>query len=113
MARVIITESLFKTIQRTFDVAEADSILDALKSLETNPYKGKIPGTVGGIVIKEIRHKKYRFYCITDGHMLKFGTNEELAGLLIKFVRISEKKDQQKTITEVKSILRSFGFDAW
>lgn len=113
MAKVRITESLFRTIQKEFDPHEAELVLDLLGSLETNPHKGKPLGTVGGIVIKEIKHKKYHFYGVTDGHILKFGTSEELANLLIKFVRMSEKKDQQRTIDEVKSILRSFGFEAW
>ena len=58
-----------------------------------------------------MKYGKYRFYCITDGHVLKFGTEDELAALLIKFVRMSEKKDQQHVIDEVKTVLHSLGFD--
>lgn len=113
MARVIITESLFKTIRKRFSISEANLVIDSLESLETNPHKGKTLCTVEGILIKEIKHKKYRFYCVTDRHTLKFGTEDELASLLIKFVRMSEKKDQQKAIDSVKSTLKSLGFGTW
>ena len=59
----------------------------------------------------ELKEGKYRFYFITDGHILKFGSREEIAQLLIKFVRMSEKKDQPQAIAEVKRILQSMGFD--
>ena len=35
----------------------------------------------------------YRFYFITDGHILKFGSAEELKFLLMRFIRMSEKKN--------------------
>ena len=54
-------------------------------------------------------YKKFRFYFITDGYKVKFLKAEELKDLLMKFVRMSEKKDQQKTIEEIKHILRSLG----
>ena len=113
MARVIITESLFKAIRKRFSTAEAQSIVDALESLEGNPHKGKILGAVDRVIIKEIRYQKYRFYCLTDGHILKFGSVEELASVLIKFVRMSEKKDQQRAIEEIKLILRSMGLEGF
>ena len=34
---------------------------------------------------------------------------EELKDLMIKFVRMSDKKTQQKVIDEIKEILRKFG----
>ena len=34
---------------------------------------------------------------------------EDLEGLLIKFVRMSDKKSQQKVIDEIKIILRNLG----
>ncbi|MFH1915792.1 MAG: hypothetical protein ABIJ21_00870 [Nanoarchaeota archaeon] len=73
---------------------------------------GLVPRGGDEVVIKEIRYEKYRFYFITDGRILKFGTEDEFAKLLIKFVRMSEKKDQQQIINEIKAILRSMGFNA-
>ena len=32
--------------------------------MEENPNKGKLLGNVGGIVIKEIKYKNFRFYFV-------------------------------------------------
>jgi hypothetical protein len=80
-----------------------------MMDLEENPHKGKPVGQVSGIVIKEIKYENYRFYFITDGFKIKMLQKEELNDLLIKFVRMSDKKDQQKVIDEIKKILRNIG----
>ena len=108
MAKVEIVRSLFEEIQKKFK-GEAHKIIDLLETLEKNPEKGKELGTVGGIVIKEIRYKNFRFYFITDGYKLKIMDEAYLVDLLIRFVRMSDKKDQQKTINEIKKILQKFG----
>lgn len=112
MAKVIITASLKAEVFKKFK-AESENIFLQMESLEQEPHKGKTLGHVAGIVLKELKHGKYRFYFITDGHVLKFGTDDELAALLIKFVRMSDKKNQQKIIDEIKMILKSMGFDAF
>ena len=48
---------------------------------------------------------KARFYFIIDGYKLNFLSKEELIDLLMKFVRMSDKKSQQKTINEIREIL--------
>lgn len=108
MAKVEIILPLFEEIQKKFK-GEAHKIIDLMESLENNPYKGKPLGNVGGIVIKEIRYKSFRFYFVTDGNKLKFFDEQSLADILIKFVRMSDKKHQQKTINEIKKILAHFG----
>ena len=108
MAKVEIVPSLFQEIQDKFK-GEAHKIIDLLETLEKNPHKGKLLGNVGGIVIKELRYKNFRFYFITDGFKLKVMNESAIIGLLIKFVRMSDKKKQQKTIEEIKDILRKFG----
>ena len=110
MARVIITKALYKEVRKTF-MNESIIIFKLMKSLEENPKKGKILSTIGKIVIKEIKYRKFRFYFITDGHKLKFASNDELSRLIIKFIRMSEKKDQKKTIDSLKQALTSLGFD--
>src|SRR3989304_1379274 len=55
--------------------------------------------------IKELKYKSFRFYFITDGHKLKFIDKSSLVDLLIRFVRMSDKKDQQETINEIRKIL--------
>ena len=108
MAKVEIARSLFEEIQKKFK-GEAHEVIDLIESLETSPSKGRLLSQVGGIVIKEIRYKSFRFYFITDGYKLRVMDESELVYLLIRFVRMSDKKDQQETIEEIKNILRKFG----
>lgn len=108
MAKVEIICSLFNEIKKKFK-GEAHKIIDLIESLEKNPKKGKLLGSVGGIVIKEIKYKSFRFYFVTDGYKLKFFDKENLTDLLMRFVRMSDKKHQQQTINEIKKILINFG----
>lgn len=108
MAKVEIVLPLFEEIQKKFK-GESHQVIDLIESLEKNPLKGKFLGNVGGMAIKEIRYKSFRFYFIADGHKLKFFDEQSLADLLIRFVRMSDKKDQQKTIEEIRNILIHFG----
>ena len=108
MAKVEITGSLFEEIKKKFR-GESHKIIDLMETLEENPKKGKPVGQVGGILIKELKYKKFRFYFITDSFRLKFIGIDELNDLLIKFVRVSDKKSQQKVINEIKKILKRVG----
>ncbi len=108
MAKVIILKQLEEEINKRFK-GESVSIFELMYSLEDNPCKGKPLGNVGGIVIKELRYKAFRLYFITDGYKLKFIDEENLTDLLIRFVRMSDKKHQQKTIDEIKKILITIG----
>jgi activator of HSP90 ATPase len=108
MAKVIITEKLEEEINKIFKHKSIE-IFSLMLSLEENPKKGKEISSVGKILIKEIRYEKFRFYFITDGYKVKFLKTEELQDLLIKFVRMSEKNDQQKTIDEIKRVLMALG----
>lgn len=108
MAKVVITKKLEEEINKKFK-KESIKIFALMYSLRESPHKGKAVGQVGGIVIKEIRYGGYRFYFITDGFKIKLLGKDELNGLLIKFVRMSDKKTQQKVIDEIKEILRKFG----
>lgn len=108
MARVEILESLKDEIIKKFK-SESKSIFHLMYSLKDNPKKGKKIGCVGGIIIKELKYKSFRFYFITDGYKLKILDIENLNELLLRFVRMSDKKSQQKTINEIKSILKKIG----
>jgi hypothetical protein len=108
MAKVIITPSLEEQINKKFK-HQSIEILLLLKSLEENPYKGKEIGTSGKLVIKEIKYKNFRFYFITDGYKIKILRVSELKDLVIKFIRFSDKNDQQETIDKIKQILRNLG----
>lgn len=108
MAKVIISENLKDEILKKFR-EESKKIFKLMHSLKKSPKKGKPVGQVGEILIKELKYRSFRFYFITDGFKLKILNLEELSDLLIKFVRMSDKKDQQKVINEIKDVLRKVG----
>src|SRR3989344_2904716 len=108
MAKVEIALSLFEEINKKIK-RECIEVLHYLKSLESSPQKGKELGNVGGILIKELKYKGFRFYFITDGFTLKYTSEKELIDLLIRFVRMSDKKYQQDAINEIRHILRTIG----
>ena len=108
MAKVIVTKYLVEEIHKKFK-GESIEVFELINTLRDNPKKGKPVGNVSGIVIKEIRYKSFRFYFITDGHKLKIMSESDLTDLLIRFVRMSDKKYQQETINEIKKILINFG----
>lgn len=108
MAKVSIAEGLKNEILKKFK-EESKIIFRQMYSLEENPHKGKSLGHVGGVIIKELKYKSFRFYFITDGYKLKIMDESKLVDLLIRFVRMSDKKDQQQTINEIRKILLNFG----
>jgi len=108
MAKVIILSKLEEEINKKFK-GESVEVFNLLYSLGDNPHKRKEIGNVGGVLIKEIKYKSFRFYFITDGFKLKCLDEKELTELLIKFVRMSDKKDQQKVIEEIKTVLKKIG----
>ena len=112
MAEVVITDSLEKEINRHFK-QQAIEIFELFRTLEENPKKGDVVGSVGGVVIKELKYNVYRFYFITDAYKVKFLKSEELTDLLIKFVRLSHKNNQQKIIDEIKNVLRMLGTEGF
>lgn len=112
MVKVEIVPSLEQEIYSYFK-AESLDVLEHLKSLENSPAKGKTLGHVGGILIKELRYKGFRFYFITDANKLRIFSQASLSELLMRFVRMSDKKDQQKTIDEIKHILRKTDFSGF
>jgi hypothetical protein len=108
MARVEILRRLKDEILKKFK-GESKIVFRLMRSLEESPRKGKLLGQVGGIVIKELKYKSFRFYFITDGQKLKIMDEAHLTDLLIRFVKMSDKKDQQEVINEIKKILQQFG----
>jgi len=112
MARVMIAETLKDEILKKFK-GESKIIFRQMYSLQDNPKKGKLLGSFGGVVIKEIKYKSFRFYFITDGYKLKLLDKEKLTDLLIRFVRMSNKDYQQQTINEIKKVLMHFGSEGF
>ncbi|MBI4152545.1 hypothetical protein HY495_02435 [Candidatus Woesearchaeota archaeon] len=112
MAKVEIVRSLFVEINKKFKQKTVE-VLEQIKSLEDNPHKGKLLGTVGGILIKELKYEGFRFYFVVDGYRLRCYSEAELITLLIRFVRMSDKKQQQQTIGEIKYILQIIGLSGF
>ncbi len=110
MARVIITHALVEEVNRVFKKRAID-VFSLMRSLEENPKKGKALGNIGGVVIKELKYESFRFYFITDGFALKFGSQDDISRLLIKFIALSKKDNQQETIEQVKKMLEKLGFE--
>lgn len=108
MAEVIITEALKDEVLKKFK-EESKKIFNLMYSLKENPKKGKEVGCVSNVLIKEIKYEGHRFYFITNGFRLKFLDINDLQNLIIKFVRMSNKKEQQKVIDEIKVVLRKIG----
>jgi len=108
VAKVEISEKLKEEIFRKFG-GESRKIFSLMNSLKDNPRKGKELGAVAGVAIKELKYKSFRFYFITNGYQLRILDSDGLKELIIKFVRMSNKKEQQKTIEEIKKILRKVG----
>lgn len=110
MAKVIITKKLEEEINKKFK-GESVRIFDLMRSFKESPHKGKIVGQVSGIIIKEIKYGSFRFYFITNGFKIKLLGKDELENLLIKFVKMSDKKNQQKIIDEIRHVLRNLRED--
>lgn len=108
MVKIEIISSLEDQINKKFK-KESIKIFELFNSLEKNPKKGKPLGNIGGILIKELKYKNFRFYFLVDGFKLKVLGKEELTDLLLKFVRMSDKKSQQKVINEIRNILIKIG----
>jgi len=113
MIKIEIIKSLVLEIKKKFNKSEANKIIDLIQSLENNPKKGKLIGNVGGIVIKELKYKNFRFYFLADGYKLKYLGKKDIIDLLLRFVRMSDKKRQQKVINEIKIILTAIGFEGF
>ena len=108
VAQVEIVEDLKSEVLSKFK-GESVKVFKLMRSLGVNPRKGKLVGRVGGILVKEIKYKNFRFYFLVDGNKLRVLSEEELVDLLIRFVRMSDKKSQQKVIDEIMFVLRKVG----
>jgi len=80
-----------------------------IERLESNPQKGNVLGHIGTMSIRELKYKSFRFYFIVDGHKLILFNKGKIKELLIRFIRMSKKNNQQKTIEEIKTILQTIG----
>ena len=103
-----VSPFLKKEIKKKFK-KESIKVIRFLMGLKDNHHKGDLLTQIGGVLIKEIKYKGFRFYYVVDNYRLKLFDEGELRELLIKFVRMSSKKTQQKIIDGIKEALRRFG----
>jgi hypothetical protein len=106
--KISISPILKKEIEKKFK-KESIRVVKFLMSLKENHHKGDLLTQIGGISIKEIKYNGFRFYYVVDNYRLKLFDRGELNKLLLKFVRMSNKKTQQKVINSIKEILKKFG----
>ena len=104
MIKIIILKSLRDEILKTFKKGSL-KIYSLIEELKQNPNKGRVLGHVGSMSIREIRYKSFRLYYIIDGHQLNLFNKELIKELLIRFIAMSKKNDQQKTIDGIKQML--------
>ncbi len=110
MIKIIILNSLRNEIFKKFK-KDSNKIYTLIDELKSNPNKGKILGHIGNISIRELKYKTFRFYFILDGYKLNLFNKDKLEELLIKFIAMSKKNNQQKTVDGIKSILETLPFD--
>jgi hypothetical protein len=108
MIKIIILNKLRDEIYKTFK-KDSLKIYSLIEELQNNSHKGKILGHIGNMSIRELKYKNFRFYFIIDGHKLYLFNKDQVSELLIRFVRMSTKNNQQKTIDEIKTILEKIG----
>ena len=105
---VMISPELNKEINNKFR-GETPGIIRFLMSLKESHHKGKLLTQVGGVLVKEIKYRGFRFYYVVDNYRLRLFDKGELEELLIRFVRMSNKKSQQRVIEAIKVVLRELG----
>jgi len=108
MIKIIILNTLRDEIYKTFK-NDSLKIYALIERLESNPQKGNVLGHIGTMSIRELKYKSFRFYFIVDGHKLILFNKGKIKELLIRFIRMSKKNNQQKTIEEIKTILQTIG----
>ena len=109
MARVLIERSLLREIKKRFARTEAHRIIDRMERLQAHPKSGKPLGVVGGIVIKQIKYRSFRFFFISESDAIRCVDERTLVDRLLSFVRMAHKKHQHETIEEIKNVLRRLG----
>lgn len=105
MIKIIILNSLRDQIYKTFK-KDSVKVYKLLRSLKQNPGKGKVLGHAGDISIRELKYRSYRFYYIINANRLILFCSKKIEELLIEFIAMSKKNNQQEVIDEIKAMLK-------
>ena len=105
MINIIITNNLKTEAYKTFK-KDSMRVYSLIETLRKNPNKDRVLGHVGHMSIRELRYKNFMPYFILDGRRLDLFNKDKIKELLIKFIAMSKKHNQQRTIGEIKDILK-------
>ena len=105
MVKIVVSSILLKQLNKVFGQKKALEILDLFETLEENPKKGAEQSEIistsdfSNLQGKEVG--RFRFYFVCDNFKIKFLKVEELKDLIIKFIRMSKKDNQDRVIEEI------------
>jgi hypothetical protein len=105
---VEFSRQFIKELKKHSSKSEAKNLVKKLAL--TSPSEGDFVALIANIVIREKRLKSFRFYFIVQDTKKHVLTKEELRDLIIKFVALSKKNNQQQVINKLKEDLKKFGF---
>ncbi len=106
MVSVRIDESLIKKLEKRFNKKELKEIKNLFLSLQDNPFQGDLLYAFGNIILKEKKYKTFRFYFIHSRKILIIKDINQLEDELIRFIEMSKKNNQQKTINKLKEMIK-------
>jgi hypothetical protein len=105
---VEFSKEFIKELKKHTSKTEAKSLVKKLA--KTTPSDGDFIALISNIVIREKRLNTFRFYFIVKDDKKHVITKEELKELIIKFVALSKKNNQQEVINKLKEDLKKVGF---
>ena len=105
---VEFSKHFIKELKKHLSKKEAKGLVKKLAL--TSPSEGNFVALIANIVIREKRLKSFRFYFIVQDSKKHIITKKELKNLIIKFVALSKKNNQQQVIDKLKEDLKKFGF---
>lgn len=105
---VEFSKQFIKELKKYSSKKEAKVLVEKLAL--TSPSDGDFVALIANIVIREKKLKSFRFYFIVKDTKKHVITKEELKDLIIKFVALSKKNNQQHIIDKLREDLKKFGF---
>lgn len=105
---VEFSNKFIKELKKHFSKSEAKKII--IKLSLTSPSEGDYIARISNIIIREKKIKTFRFYFITQDNKKHIITKQELKEMIIKFVALSKKNNQQRVIDKLKDDLNRYGF---
>jgi|AntAceMinimDraft_17_1070374.scaffolds.fasta_scaffold119112_1 hypothetical protein len=105
---VEFSKEFLKELKKNLSKSEAKTTIKKLA--KTSPSEGDFIALIANIVIREKKLKTFRFYFIIQNNQKQIITKQELKELIIKFVALSKKNNQQKVIDKLKEDLKQVGF---